>query len=79
MTGRSSIGGTITLVTPDELGPVIEASDGVEPRKDDPDPPTDPNLKPTWTFANPVTAVGHLPPNRLVIACGRQVFIVKVF
>lgn len=86
MTNRSAIGGSVTLVTSDEMGPQVEAplaKDGVDPRKDDPDPPTDPNLRASWTFANPVTAMTALVNpqgvTRLYVACGRQVFIVKVF
>lgn len=65
VTRRSAIGGVVTIILAEEAG---AATKEVLP------PP-----EPTFSFAAPVTAMTVIKPGQLAIACGADLYIVKVF
>ena len=67
ITRRSAIGGVVTIILAEEMGDTAHAKEALPP-------PT-----PTYTFPAPITAMTGIKPGQLAVACGADLYIVKVF
>lgn len=67
ITRRSAVGGIVTIITAEEMGDSVHAKEALPP-------PT-----PTYSFPTAITALCPLRPGQLAVACGADLYIVKVF